>query len=65
MTTIDLSDYSLAELKGLLFDIDKEIRERQRLEREQAHKQAREQILSIADGAGIAVDKLLGDSEAS
>lgn len=61
MNTIDLSDYSLAELKGLLFDIDKEIRERQR----QAREQARAQILSIADGAGIEVDKLLGDSEAS
>jgi DNA-binding protein H-NS len=59
MATFDLSDYSLAELKGLLFDIDKEIHERQR----QAREQARAQILSIADDAGIAVDKLLGDAE--
>jgi DNA-binding protein H-NS len=61
MSAIDLSDYSLAELKGLLFDIDKEIQARQR----QAREQARARILSIADGAGIPVDKLLGDSEAS
>jgi DNA-binding protein H-NS len=65
MATFDLSDYSLAELKGLLFDIDKEIRERQRLEREQAHERARQRILSIANDAGITVDKLLGDGEAS
>jgi DNA-binding protein H-NS len=63
MASFDLSDYSLGELKGLLFDIDKEIRERQRLEREQARERARQQILSIADAAGIAVDKLLGDSD--
>jgi DNA-binding protein H-NS len=55
MKVIDLSDYNLAELKGLLFDIDREIRERQRKEREQA----RERILAIAENAGVAVDRLL------
>jgi DNA-binding protein H-NS len=55
MKAIDLSDYNLGELKGLLFDIDREIRERQRKEREQA----RERILAIAEHAGVTVDKLL------
>jgi DNA-binding protein H-NS len=55
MKAIDLSDYNLAELKGLLFDIDREIRERQRKEREQA----RARILAIAENAGVAVDRLL------
>lgn len=55
MANIDLSGYNLAELKGLQFDIDKEIKNRQ----QQDVKKAREQILEIAQNMGISVDELL------
>ena len=44
MANINLSGYNLAELKGLQFDIEKEIKNRQ----QQDVKKAREQILEIA-----------------
>jgi DNA-binding protein H-NS len=56
MATIDLSNYNLSELKGLQFDIEREIKERQQRE----VKEAREQILSIAQNLGVSVEQLLG-----
>jgi len=53
----DLSDYNFGELKGLLFEVDKEIRTRQR----QETAQARERILAIAKEAGLPAQQLLGD----
>jgi len=55
MATIDLTDYTLAELKGLLFDIDKEIRTRQ----QQEVGKARERILAIARDAGLPTEQLV------
>ncbi|MGF6275748.1 DNA-binding protein H-NS [Massilia sp. UYP11] len=55
MAKIDLSGYNLAELKGLQFDIEKEIKNRQ----QQDVKKAREQILEIAQNMGISVEELL------
>lgn len=55
MANIDLSGYNLAELKGLQFDIEKEIKNRQ----QQDVKKAREQILEIAQNMGISVEELL------
>jgi DNA-binding protein H-NS len=60
MATIDLSTYNLGELKGLQFDIEQEIRKRER----QEIRTARERILAIAQGAGVAVDELLDDASA-
>lgn len=51
----DLSDYTLAELKGLQFEIDNEIRMRRRDE----VTRARADILAIAAQAGVSVDDLL------
>jgi DNA-binding protein H-NS len=56
MPTIDLSTYTLAELKGLDFDIRQEIKARQQLE----VSKAREQILGIARDAGLSEQELLG-----
>jgi DNA-binding protein H-NS len=53
----DLSDYNFGELKGLLFEVDKELRARQR----QATAQARERILAIAREAGVPAQQLLSD----
>jgi DNA-binding protein H-NS len=53
----DLSNYNLAELKGLQYDIEKEIKDRQ----QQEVKKAREQILSIAQGLGLSVEALVGN----
>ena len=55
----DLSDYNLGELKGLLFEVDKAIRERQRRETEEARDLARERILAIAREAGLPPEQLL------
>ncbi|RYE68353.1 MAG: H-NS histone family protein [Oxalobacteraceae bacterium] len=55
MANINLSGYNLAELKGLQFDIEKEIKNRQ----QQDVKKAREQILEIAQNMGISVEELL------
>lgn len=51
----DLSDYNLAELKGLLFDVEQALRQR-RLDEINA---ARAQIAEIARAAGLSVDALL------
>jgi DNA-binding protein H-NS len=55
MTTTDLSNYNLGELKGLHFEIEKEIKIRQ----QQEVKKAREQILAIARDAGLSVEDLV------
>lgn len=55
MAAINLSDYNLAELKGLQFDVENEIKERQR----QELSKAREQIRAIASEAGISVESLM------
>ena len=55
MANINLSGYNLAELKGLQFDIEKEIKNRQ----QQDVKKEREQILEIAQNMGISVEELL------
>jgi DNA-binding protein H-NS len=55
MAQTDLSNYNLAELKGLQFDIEKEIKSRQQDE----VKKAREQILAIAQDVGLPVTALI------
>lgn len=55
MANIDLSSYNLSELKGLQHDIEKEIKSRQQGDL----AKARQQILSIAQEAGLSVDELL------
>lgn len=55
MAQNDLSGYNLSELKGLQHDIGKEIKGRE----QQDVKKAREQILAIAQEAGISVAELL------
>lgn len=55
MAKIDLSNYNLAELKGLQFDIEKEIKSRQKDEL----RKAREQILAIAQDVGMPVSALI------
>ena len=55
MANIDLSGYNLAELKGLQHDIEREIKSRQH----QDLQKAREQILAIAQEAGVSVEELL------
>jgi DNA-binding protein H-NS len=55
MANIDLSDYTLSELKGLQHDIEKEIKLRQ----QQDLQKARKEILAIAQEAGISVEELL------
>jgi len=55
MAKTDLSNYNLAELKGLQFDIEKEIKSRQHDE----VRKAREQILAIAHDVGVPVSKLI------
>jgi DNA-binding protein H-NS len=56
MAPIDLSGYDLAELKGLHFDIEQEVKRRARAEREAA----RTRIHALAAGAGIPLDSLAG-----
>lgn len=60
MATIDLSNYNLGELKGLQFDVEKEIKTRQ----QQEVKKAREQILAIAQDVGLPVEALLSAKSA-
>ncbi|WP_296948836.1 H-NS histone family protein [uncultured Massilia sp.] len=60
MAAIDLSDYTLGELKGLLFDVQKELKERQRGEL----RQARERIAAIARDVGVPVGDLLAKEAA-
>jgi len=60
MAPLDLSGYDLAELKGLHFDIEQEIRRRTRAEREAA----RERIHALAADAGIPLDALVGQGGA-
>jgi DNA-binding protein H-NS len=55
MATTDLSGYNLGELKGLAFEVEKAIKDRQQDE----VKKAREQITSIAQNLGVAVEDLL------
>lgn len=55
MSKIDLAGYNLAELKGLQFDVEKAIKERQQEE----VKKAREQIQTLAQGLGMSVEELL------
>ena len=55
MAKTDLSNYNLAELKGLQFDIEKEIKSRQQ---DEVNK-AREQILAIAQDVGVPVAALI------
>ena len=55
MATIDLSSYNRSELKGLQHDIEKEIKSRQQGDL----AKARQQILAIAQQAGISVEELL------
>ncbi|MDN4060641.1 hypothetical protein QPK31_20725 [Massilia sp. YIM B02769] len=57
MAQIDLSNYNLGELKGLQFDVEKELKERQK----QDLRKAREQVLAIVQEAGMSVDQLLAD----
>jgi DNA-binding protein H-NS len=58
MAQINLSDYNLSELKGLKHEIEKEIKGRE----QQDVKKARQQILAIAQEAGISVAELLADT---
>lgn len=60
MSKIDLSGYNLAELKGLQFEVEKAIKERQNVEM----KKARDQIQAIAEGLGVSVQDLLAGSGA-
>lgn len=52
---IDLSNYDVGELKGLLFDIDQECKRRQRGELDDA----RARIHALAQDAGLSVEQLL------
>jgi DNA-binding protein H-NS len=58
MATIDLSSYNLGELKGLQYDIEREIKDRQ----QQEVRKAREEILAIAQDVGISVEELLANT---
>lgn len=58
MTDTDLSKYNLAELKGLNFEIEQEIKNRQ----QQDLKEARQQILTIAEKVGMPIEDLLTTS---
>lgn len=55
MATIDLSSYNLGELKGLHHEIEREVKGRQQSDL----AKARQQILAIAQEAGISVEELL------
>lgn len=59
MSKVDLTGYTLGELKGLQHDIERTIKERQ----QQDVQKAREQILAIAKQAGVSVEELLGNAE--
>lgn len=55
MSRIDLSDYTLAELKGLLFEVGNAIRERERANVAAARGKAQ----AIASAVGLSLDDLL------
>jgi len=55
MRETDLSDFNLAELKGLLHDIDREMKSRSLRE----VRAAREQIQVIAQRVGVSAEELL------
>ncbi|MBZ2207167.1 H-NS histone family protein [Massilia soli] len=55
MANTDLASYNLSELKGLQHDIEQEIKRRERGELEKA----RQQILAIAQQAGVSLEELL------
>ena len=55
MANTDLSSYNLSELKGLQHDIENEIKSRQQGDL----AKARQQILAIAQAAGVTVEELL------
>lgn len=55
MANIDLSSYNCSELKGLQHEIEREIKNRQKL----VLQRARDQILAIAQEAGVSVEELL------
>ena len=55
MANIDLSSYNLSALKGLQHDIENEIKSRQQGDL----AKARQQILAIAQAAGVTVEELL------
>lgn len=55
MSNVDLSDYNLAELKGLQLAVALEIRQRQL----QEQHRAREQIAAIARALGLTVQDVL------
>jgi DNA-binding protein H-NS len=57
MAKIDLTGYTLSELKGLQHDIERAIKDRQ----QEDMQKAREQILAIAKDAGVSVEELLGN----
>ncbi len=59
MANIDLSGYNLSELKGLKYDIENEIKNRQH----ETLRKAREQILTIAQEAGVSLQALLAADE--
>jgi len=58
MANTDLSNYNLAELKGLQHDIEREIKNREQDE----VKKAREKIISIAQSVGLPVEQLLANA---
>ncbi|MBQ5946833.1 H-NS family nucleoid-associated regulatory protein [Massilia sp. ST3] len=60
MANIDLSSYNLGELKGLQFEVEKQIKARQQDE----VKKAREQILALTKNLGVSVDELLSTKSA-
>jgi len=57
MASFDLSGYNLAELKGLHFDIEREIQRRSHDEREQAMARIR----TLAADAGIPLEALVNE----
>lgn len=61
MAQINLSDYDFGELKGLLFEVEQELKERRKA---QVHE-ARTRIASIAQGVGLPLDGLLGGAKAA
>lgn len=55
MAKIDLTGYTLGELKGLHHDVERAMKDRQ----QQEVQRAREQILAIAKEAGVPIEDLL------
>jgi len=61
MAEINLSDYDFGELKGLLFEVEKELKVR----RKRQVQEARQRIAGIAEGAGLPLDGLLDGADAA